>query len=225
MEQMIKVVVLFSRQPGLDLEAFGRHWQSTHAGLVTALPGLRRYVQSQTLASGYRRGEPVCDGMAELWFDNTDALRALAGSPELAAVRADEANFIDPASRLEIVVEDRLIKAGPIPPAGVKNVELVIKKPGMPVADFHRYWTEVHGPLGAAIKQIRRYVQSHTRLSAYRSGHKPALDGVALTWFDDTDAMRASAHSPEYARVRADEENFLTVPLDFIITRERVIRG
>ncbi|MBI5615262.1 MAG: EthD family reductase [Gammaproteobacteria bacterium] len=223
MEQMIKVVVLFSRKSGMDREAFGRHWQTTHAALVSKLPGLKRYVQSQTLASGYKRGEPACDGMAELWFENTDGLRALKGGAELAAVHADEANFIDPVSRLEIVVEDQVIKAGTIPADGVKNVELVTKKAGMPVEDFHRYWTEVHGPLGAGIKQVRRYVQSHTRLAAYRSGRKPVLDGVALTWFDDTDAMRASAHSPEYTRVRADEDNFLTVPLDFIITKERVI--
>ncbi len=36
--------------------------------------------------------------------------------------------------------------------------------------------------------------------------------------------MRASARSPEYATTRADEDNFLTVPLDFIITREHVIK-
>ena len=49
------------------------------------------------------------------------------------------------------------------------------------------------------------------------------MDGVAITWFDSTDAMRASAASPEYTRVRADEPNFVAPDLPFIITRERVI--
>jgi hypothetical protein len=47
---------------------------------------------------------------------------------------------------------------------------------------------------------------------------------VAITWFDDTQAMRASAASPQYPRVRADEPNFIA-PGDapFIITTEHVI--
>src|SRR5690606_14900651 len=139
---------------------------------------LRRYVQSQTLAGGYRKGEPACDGMAELWFDDVAALRALAGSAELAAVQADEPVFIDPGSRLEFVAEDVVIKDGPIPASGVKNVELVRRRPDLAPADFHRYWTGHHGPLASRIPQIRRYVQSHTRLAAYRDGHEPALDGV-----------------------------------------------
>jgi hypothetical protein len=71
---------------------------------------------------------------------------------------------------------------------------------------------------------IRRYVQSHTRPAGYEGGRMPAWDGVAITWFDDTEAMRASARTPEYVRVRADEANFLA-PGDapFIITREHVI--
>ena len=47
---------------------------------------------------------------------------------------------------------------------------------------------------------------------------------VALTWFDDTQAMRISAASPEYAQVRNDEPNFIAPgPLPFIITKEHVI--
>jgi hypothetical protein len=49
-------------------------------------------------------------------------------------------------------------------------------------------------------------------------------DGVAITWFDDTQAMRESATTPEYARTRADEVNFIAPGrLPFIITREHVI--
>jgi uncharacterized protein (TIGR02118 family) len=81
----------------------------------------------------------------------------------------------------------------------------------------------VHGPLAKTIPQMLRYVQSHTRLSAYRNNRQPVLDGVALTWFTDTDAMRASAHTPAYAQTRADEPNFVVEPLDFVITKEREI--
>lgn len=218
---MIKVVTLFKRRTGMSLADFESYWTGRHAPLVRRLPGLRRYVQSQTLAGGYRKGEPAVDGVAELWFDDTAALRTLAASPELAAVRADEPHLMQMDSRCEIVTEDVVIKDGRIPSDGVKNVELVVRRPEMAPEDFHRYWKDVHGPLGGSIPQVHRYVQSHTRLAAYRDGRRPALDGVALTWFDDVAAMRASALTPEYARTRADEHNFLTEPLAFVITRER----
>jgi uncharacterized protein (TIGR02118 family) len=73
------------------------------------------------------------------------------------------------------------------------------------------------------IPVVRRYVQSHTRRAIYESGRTPRYDGVALTWFDDTQAMRLSATTPEYARVRADEANFIRPSPPFIIAREHVI--
>lgn len=222
---MFKVITLFKRRVGMSLAEFEAYWIERHAPIVCRLPQVRRYVQSQTIAGGYRKGEPAIDGMAELWFDDTAALKALAGSAELAAVMADECNLMDLTSRCEIVTEDVVIKDGAIPPQGVKNVELVVRRPDLAPAEFHRYWIEVHGPLGGSIPQVHRYVQSHTRLAAYRDGRQPPLDGLALTWFDDTAAMRASAHTPEYARTRADEHNFLTEPLAFVITRERVMVG
>jgi hypothetical protein len=43
-----------------------------------SLPGIRRYVQSHTRGEGYRKGEPVYDGIAEIWFDDPGAMRALS---------------------------------------------------------------------------------------------------------------------------------------------------
>jgi uncharacterized protein (TIGR02118 family) len=220
---MIKSVVIFRRRAGLSVDDFGHYWQHTHGPLVARLPGLRRYVQSQTLASAYAKRTPACDGVAELWFDDTAALRALTGTPEYAAVLADEPNFIDGASRIEILTDDIVIKDGPRPPGGVKNIELVKKRPDLTPDAFHRHWEVVHGPLGGSIPQVLRYVQSHTRRGGYRDGRQPPLDGVALTWFTDTQAMRASATTPEYERTRDDEHNFVIEPLDFVITRERDI--
>jgi uncharacterized protein (TIGR02118 family) len=122
-----------------------------------------------------------------------------------------------------LITEEHVIKDGPVPRDGVKNVEFVTHKPGMAIDAFQRYWREVHGPLAALIPVVRRYVQSHTRRSAYESGRAPLYDGVALTWFDDTQAMRLSAATAEYARVRADEANFITADPPFIITKEHVI--
>lgn len=220
---MIKVVSAFRRKAGMSVAEFQEYWRKRHAQIVCRMPGIRRYVQSHTLASAYRKLTPACDGVAELWFDDSDALRALANTTELRDTRADHAAFMDLSSYLEIITEDVVIKNEDVPSGGVKNIELVKKKVSMPAPEFHDYWTRVHGPLGASIPQVHRYVQSHTRRGAYRNGATPALDGVALTWFEDTSAMRAAAQTQEYARTRADEDNFVTVPLDFVITTEHVV--
>ena len=220
---MVKAISFFKRKSGMSVEGFQEYWRTAHAELVVKMPGIRRYVQSHTRLAGHRKGEPVYDGIAEIWFDDTQAMRALVATPEYAAVQADELQFIARASMGLIVTEDHVIKDGAVPRNGVKNIEFINHKPGMTIEAFQKYWRDVHGPLAAVIPVVRRYVQSHTRRAIYESGRTPPYDGVALTWFDDTQAMRLSAATPEYARVRADEANFIRPNSPFIITREHVI--
>src|SRR5215470_9993913 len=221
---MVKAVSFFKRKAGMSVEAFQAYWRDKHPGPVVRLPGIRRYVQSHTLPTVYRKGEPIYDGIAEVWFEDTRAMHALRGSTELAAVEADEAAFIDRSTMRTHLTAEHVIKDGPAVAGARKNVEFVTRKPGIELETFQRYWREVHGPIAARIPMIRRYVQSHTRASAYERGRTPPYDGLAITWFDDTRAMRESAATPEYARTRADEPNFLA-PGDpaFIITTEHVI--
>lgn len=221
---MVKVITCIKRKPGMSVEDFQGYWRARHPDVVLALPGLRRYVQSHTRLAGYRKGEPVYDGIAEVWVDDTGVLKTLAGSAAYAAVQADEARFIDRARMDVIVTEEHVVTDGPVPGDGVKNVEFLRRRPGLDIAAFQRYWRDVHGPIAATIPQLRRYVQSPTRLAAYAAGRTPAWDGCAITWFEGTEAMRAAARTPEYARTRADEPNFLAPEPPFIITTEHVIR-
>ena len=219
---MIKVCAVLHRRPDLGVEEFQSYWRTTHAGIVSKVPGIRNYVQSHPRLSGYRRGPLPFDGLAEIWADDTDALRAMAASPELQAVRRDEPNFLDTERLVELIVDEVVIKDGPVAP--VKNIELVRFRPDLPTAEAHRYWQEVHGPIAAAIPTVRRYVQSHLRPAAYGRDQPPLCDGLAITWFESVDAMRESARSDEYARTRADEPNFLPPgDPDTVIATEHVI--
>ncbi len=221
---MVKALSFFKRRAGMPVEEFQAYWLARHPDVVTTLPGVRRYVQSHARAAAYQSGEPVYDGIAEVWFQNTAAMHALRGTAELEAVQADEARFIDRSTMGLIITDDHVIKDDPTPAGAAKGVGFARRKPGMTVEAFQRHWREVHGSLGARVPGLRRYVQSHTRLSGYGRGYDPAWDGVALIWFDDSAALRAATSSPEWARLRADEENFVAPgAVAFIVTTEHVI--
>ena len=223
---MVKAVAFFKRRAGMAVEEFQSYWRTRHPDVVTKLRGLHRYVQSHTRLGAYRDREPVYDGTAELWFEDTAAIRALRDTPEMAAVQADEAHFIDRSTMGLIITEDYVVKDGPASPGMAKGIGFVRRKPGMSVEAFQRHWRDVHGPLGAAVPTMRRYVQGHTRRGAYERGREPAWDGIALIWFDDSAAVRAAITTPEWDRAKADDANFIAPgPVSFIITTEHVIIG
>ena len=171
-----------------------------------------------TLPGAYRRGEPACDLIDELVFDDEASIAGCQADP--AFQRAWWSPLLDAASVACLVVEEHVAKPGPVPASFVKNYELVTKRPDMDRAEFDRYWAQVHGPLAATIPAIRRYVQAHLSPGTREAGTAP-YDGLAITWFDDVAAMRAGAATEAYARTRADETNFLAGELPFVITTER----
>lgn len=218
---MIELIAFFKRKRGLTVDEFQRHWTTRHAELVVRQVGLRRYVQNHTLASGYRKGEPDYDGVAQAWFDDTQALRALAPTREFAAVRADEAEFIEPSS-MGFVLTDEIPIVDEVPPAeAAKFIAFLNKRADLDFHKFSRHWREKHGPIAAGIPGIRRYVQCHARPGIQASGQQPIYDGVPMSWFDDPEALRASGQSAAYGATRADEVHFLEPGrLPFVIARE-----
>ena len=221
---MITMVIFFKRKSGMPVEAFQEHWRTTHADIIARLPGIRRYVQNHPLASAYRKGEPAFDAVAESSFDDTEAMKTLARTPEYAAVLADEPNFIEPSTMGSIITEEHVIKDGSPGQDSVKSISLMTHKDGMPIDEFFRYWLEVHGPLCKAVPSFRRYVQCHTRRSIYSSGRTPAYDGAAMSWFDSMEALREAAGSPDFARLRADLDNFMASDRSpAILAREHIV--
>ena len=47
---MVKVVTFLKRKAGMSVEDFQSYWRTRHPEVVVRLPGVRRYVQSHTLA-------------------------------------------------------------------------------------------------------------------------------------------------------------------------------
>lgn len=106
---MIKIVFCLRRKPDMSVEEFDRYWREDHAPLVRTHAeslGIRRYVQTSHTPHDFGAGaarargapEPF-DGVAELWFDDWDAVAAGFSTPEGRAagkaLMADEEKFID----------------------------------------------------------------------------------------------------------------------------------
>ena len=106
---MIKLTFAVRRRTDIDPAEFHRYWRDQHGPLVRSLQqvlGIRRYVQTHrletplndVLRAGRGALEPF-DGVAELWWDDLDALVAAASSSEGSAagqtLLEDEARFID----------------------------------------------------------------------------------------------------------------------------------
>ena len=159
-----------------------------------------------------------------MWFDSAQAYKKYLGSPQYAAARADESNFLNTARTIVMPVDVHVIKDGRIPDNAVKNIEFVNKRPGMALEPFRAYWRNVHGPLASKIPMMRRYEQNHLALSEYKESVAPPFDGLAITWFASTTDMKRGTTTSEYAATRADEPNFLPEGhLPIIITREHVV--
>lgn len=108
---MIKSISLLTRRDGMTHEQFVRHWVEVHAPLAHRVPGLRRYVQSHILEERKRPDIPSIDvevdGIAELWYDDRDAMARALATPEARALHADGALFI---GRIKtFTVEERVI--------------------------------------------------------------------------------------------------------------------
>lgn len=95
---MIKSISLLTRKEGMSHEEFMTHWVEKHAPLAHAVPGLRRYIQSNIVEERFRKDIPVIDadidGIAELWYDDLDSLRRANLSPEAKRLHEDGATFI-----------------------------------------------------------------------------------------------------------------------------------
>jgi uncharacterized protein (TIGR02118 family) len=105
------MVFCLRRLPSIDAEEFSRYWRDEHAvqfQRYAAALAVRRYTQSHRRPSrlndalaAYRGAPEGYDGVAEVWFDSLDEMRAALVSDEgraaADALIEDERRFIDHA--------------------------------------------------------------------------------------------------------------------------------
>jgi uncharacterized protein (TIGR02118 family) len=193
---MIHILYFITRKPSINEAEFHRYWKEVHGPIVKKITQLKRYIQSHRIP--FPDQNSLYDGAAEVWVENDAELAALRQNPAyLNGALADEPNFID-MTRVEwLMTTDRVIVDGPQTPHLIKTVFQLKRRSGMSLADFRKYWLEVHGPIVAKLPGLRRYVQCHTVDAAYQYA-EPKWDGVAQLWVDDASAMRKMVESKEF---------------------------
>jgi len=221
---MINAITLLRRKPNLSVDEFQRHWQTDHARIITRLPGVQRYVQSHPICDYYQGRDPVYDGIAELWAEDSQAFRDIAASEVYAEVQMDEEKFLDRTAIALVLTEEHLIKEGPIANEHVKRIQLFRRRPKLSVDEFQNYWRDTYGPMLAQLPLLDRYVQCHARSGGYAKGWQPAYDGFDVSWFRSADALHHALNSEAYARTRSEQENFLaTGECPQLLAREFVV--
>lgn len=100
----VKNIEFVNRRSGMELESFRRYWRTVHGPLAATIPVLRRYEQNHLTPESYARTpNPPYDGLAITWFASTADMKAGTLTPEYAATRADEPNFL-PDGHLPIII-------------------------------------------------------------------------------------------------------------------------
>ncbi len=94
---------LLKKKQNLSLEDFKNYWLTKHVPIVLKLPNLRRYVVSVSIDE---RSEFA--GVAELWFENREEMRAALKSDVGKEMVSDASNFVE--SAIMLVVEENVIR-------------------------------------------------------------------------------------------------------------------
>ena len=77
---MVKIVALLNLKPGVDPDEFEELYHRVHIPIVKKLPGLKKYHVSKVRPSKHHQVPYY--RVAELYFEDMDALRHALGSPE-----------------------------------------------------------------------------------------------------------------------------------------------
>jgi uncharacterized protein (TIGR02118 family) len=108
----IKLMFLVKRKAGMEVADFHHYWLNQHARLVDKTPHLSGYRQYHTVEEMYENGEPLYDGVAELWWPHMQAFAEAWQSDEIRVEQAEDlATFIDMDNTLGMMVDEKEIIA------------------------------------------------------------------------------------------------------------------
>jgi hypothetical protein len=208
----IKVFEFVRRKAGMTSEDFHAYWRDVHAPKLAGEPTLRRHIRRYELnhrlpgdADRDRREGEVedtgWDGVAVLWFDSPDSLRALGAEPALEAIRRDASAFRED-ERLMVVTEDPdvIVSTPRRDDAGAKMLCILRRNAALDLDTFHEHWLTHHGGLFQTIPELTDPLWGYDQNHGLRDPDA-AFDGVTEQWFESLDSFVESIAVPAHSEI------------------------
>ena len=177
---MMNAITIIKKKQGLTYEKFQNYWKNEHAEIVTRSPLVGTYVQSHPIYNDELTFEDTIDGIAEIWFDDTNAMRSLAATKEYKDIQDDEKVFIDGSAVRLIIAEDIITVEG-----NVSDYKLIIfmnKSSSVELTDFRKELVDMASQYSK--KNVNRMKVSLPKTAGYKGDKSPAWDAILTVWLD-----------------------------------------
>jgi EthD domain-containing protein len=203
----IKVFEFLRRAKGTSSEEFHADWRDVHGPMLANDPDLRRHVTRYELNHRLPHdlnGAPLADevrddgydGVAVLWLDSMEELRALSAEPAMAAIR-ERAPRLHEEERLIVVTEDpnAIVSTPNRDEAGAKMLCILRRNAELDLDTFHDHWLNNHGGLFQNIPELRDPLLGYDQNHGLRDPNA-SFDGVTEQWFESMDTFVQSLSAP-----------------------------
>ena len=177
---MINAITIIKKKQGLTYEKFQNYWKNEHAEIVTRSPLVGTYVQSHPIYNDELTFEDTIDGIAEIWFEDTNAMRSLAATKEYKDIQDDENVFIDGSAVRLIIAEDIITVEG-----NVSDYKLIIfmnKSSNVELTDFRKELVDMASQYSK--QNVNRMKVSLPKTAGYKGDKSPAWDAILTVWLD-----------------------------------------
>jgi len=177
---MINAITIIKKKQGLTYEKFQNYWKNEHAEIVTRSPLVGTYVQSHPIYNDELTFEDTIDGIAEIWFEDTNAMRSLAATNQYKDIQDDEKVFIDGSAVRLIIAEDIITVEGDV--SDYKLIIFMNKSSNVELTDFRKELVDMAYQYPK--KNVNRMKVSLPKIAGYKGDKSPAWDAILTFWLD-----------------------------------------
>lgn len=216
----IKLFEFLRRRPESTREQFHTLWREIHGPMLANDPQLRRHVTryelNHRLAADADRErtdlevpDDGWDGVAVMWFDSIDDMRALGNEPAMTDIRGHAAEFRS-EERLIVVTEDPevIISTPRRDEAEAKQICILRRNDALDLETFHHHWSKIHGGLYQDIPELREPLWGYEQNHGLRDP-KATFDGVTEQWYESLEVFIDKLQVPAIADIVNPDIAFL----------------
>ncbi len=177
---MINAITIIKKKQNLTYKNFQNYWKNEHAEIVTRSPLVGTYVQSHPIYNDKLTFEDTVDGIAEIWFEDTNAMRSLAATKEYKDIQNDEKVFIDGSAVRLIIAEDIITFEGSV--SDHKLIIFMNKSSNVELTDFRNDLVDKASHYSK--KNLNRMKVSLPKIAGYKGDKSPPWDAILTFWLD-----------------------------------------